>query len=113
MGGPPAASNLYEGGSKGKLTELSKELFEQELKHERAGTIKSALTMLDPPKPRKKDSSDWKLAQKTFRKLMTLWGPPNIDPFAARHNSQLQHYYGFKPDLQALAMDVPTAPLWP
>lgn len=53
----------------------------------------------------KKDASDWKLAQKVFRKLMELWGPCDLDVFAARHNSQLPRYYSFKPDPQALAVD--------
>ena len=54
---------------------------------------------------RTSDPSDWMLSQDVFQELMYLWGPCNIDLFAARHNSQLPAYYSFRPDPQALAMD--------
>ena len=35
------------------------------------------------------NSSDWRLDHSVFQKLVSLWGPFDIDLFAARHNSQL------------------------
>ena len=51
------------------------------------------------------DSSDWRLDHSVFQKLMSLWGPFDIDLFAARHNSQLSQYFSYRLDPEALAMD--------
>ena len=37
--------------------------------------------------------------------LKKVWGPHNVDLFAARHNTQLPRYFSFKPDPEAEAVD--------
>ena len=51
------------------------------------------------------DSSNWRLDHSVFQKLVSLWGPFDIDLFAARHNSQLPQYFSYMLNPEALAMD--------
>ncbi|KAM8975733.1 LOW QUALITY PROTEIN: uncharacterized protein RCH25_020573 [Pelodytes ibericus] len=51
------------------------------------------------------DSSDWRLHQSLFHRLELLWGPLYIDLFASRLNMQLQRFYSWRPDPEALATD--------
>ena len=51
------------------------------------------------------DFSNWKLNPSIFKSLMLLWGQCNVDLFADRSNAQLSHYFSWKPDPQAKAVD--------
>lgn len=51
------------------------------------------------------EPSDWMLDQEVFHTLHRVWGPFDIDLFAARHNTQLSRYFSFKPDPGAEAVD--------
>ena len=52
-----------------------------------------------------RDSSDWQLLPLVFRTLNNQLGPFSIDLFACRTNAQLEHYYSWKPDPAAIAVD--------
>jgi hypothetical protein len=51
------------------------------------------------------DFSDWKLNLTIFKSLMFLFGQCNVDLFADRLNARLSHYFSWKPDSQAKAVD--------
>ena len=51
------------------------------------------------------EPSDWMLDKEVFSTLQRVWGPFEVDLFAARHNAQLLRYYSFKPDPGAEAVD--------
>ena len=51
------------------------------------------------------EPSDWKLHKGVFDQLQKVWGPYNVDLFAAQHNRQLPRYFSFKPDPEAEAVD--------
>ncbi len=52
-----------------------------------------------------RDPGDWKLRKSCFHCLRQIWGRPEVDLFAARHNHQLPTYYSYRPDPEALAVD--------
>ena len=52
------------------------------------------------------EPSDWMLDKNVFRALQRLWGPLEVNLFAARPNAQLPWYYSFKPDPGAKASPV-------
>ena len=60
-------------------------------------------TTADMESRRKMDSSDWRLSPEIFCVLMQRLGPCNIDLLAARHNTQLERFFSFRPDPQAEA----------
>ncbi|EEC01214.1 hypothetical protein IscW_ISCW000383 [Ixodes scapularis] len=51
------------------------------------------------------DASSWKLCPFTFSRVNFLWGPVHMDLFADFSNHQVRHYYSWKPDPQAAAVD--------
>ena len=62
-------------------------------------------TVADAESRRSFEPSDWKLHKGVFDQLQKVWGPHNVDLFAARHNRQLPRYFSFKPDPEAEAVD--------
>lgn len=56
-------------------------------------------------KSNEKENTEWKLNEKIFKKLVNIWGKPEIDMFASRHNNQLSKYVSWKPDPMAQAVD--------
>lgn len=52
-----------------------------------------------------KDRSDWKLNQRIFRLLDTLWGPHTVDWFATRNNRQLPRFASWAVDAEATYVD--------
>lgn len=42
---------------------------------------------------------------KIFQKLVNVWGKPDLDLFASRHNAQISNYVAWKPDPMAQAVD--------
>ena len=53
----------------------------------------------------RRDSSDWRLHPKVFRRLQRLWGPCLVDLFASRLNRQLLPFFSWRSDPQAAATD--------
>jgi len=51
------------------------------------------------------DPSDWKLMPSIFAMLQMIWGPLEVDPFAANHNKKLPRFFSFRPDPEAEAVD--------
>jgi len=51
------------------------------------------------------DPGDWKLDSACFQILQRKWGPLQVDLFASRTNNQLQGYYSWLPDPEALGRD--------
>ena len=62
-------------------------------------------TAADAESRRSFEPSDWVLHKGVFDQLQKVWGPHNVDLFAAQHNRQLPHYFSFKPNLEAEAVD--------
>ncbi|XP_056388255.1 uncharacterized protein LOC130283090 [Hyla sarda] len=58
------------------------------------------------------DSSDWRLDRSIFLQLLHLWGPLYVDLFASRLNHQLPHFFSWRPDPEASAVDALRL-LWP
>ena len=52
-------------------------------------------TVADAESRQRFEPSDWKLQKGVFEKV---WGPYDVDLFAARHNRQLPRYFRFRPD---------------
>ncbi|XP_063289505.1 uncharacterized protein LOC134573649 [Pelobates fuscus] len=52
-----------------------------------------------------RDSGDWKLLPKLFRRISSLWGPLSMDLFASRLNTQLPKFCSWRPDPEAVATD--------
>ena len=53
----------------------------------------------------KLQSTEWTLKQQLVDTLCTLWGSPNVDLFALKHNKRLPVYVSALPDPEALAVD--------
>ena len=51
------------------------------------------------------DWGDWKLDKTIFKKVIVLWGMPEIDLFASRTSHQIPKYYSWNPDPHCLAVD--------
>ncbi|KAG0432867.1 hypothetical protein HPB47_020446 [Ixodes persulcatus] len=62
-------------------------------------------TEADQASRRVMDASSWKLCPFTFSRVNCLWGPVHTDLFADFSNHQVRHYYSWKPDPQAAAVD--------
>lgn len=62
-------------------------------------------TVADAESRKRFEPSDWKLHEGVFDQLQKVWGPYNVDLFAARHNRQLPHYFSFRPDPEVEAVD--------
>ena len=45
------------------------------------------------------------LHTKVFQRLYQQWGPMDVDLFAACHKTQLLHFFSFRPDPAAVAVD--------
>ena len=54
-------------------------------------------TVADAESRKAIEPSNWMLNKSVFNKLQMVWGPFNVDLFAARHNRQLPRYFSFKP----------------
>ena len=54
------------------------------------------------------EASDWSLNPQVFQRIQQTWGKLEIDLFAARHNTKLPHYFSYRPDPQAEAIDAMT-----
>lgn len=52
-----------------------------------------------------RDPSDFQLSPEIFQKLQSLWGPLKIDLFASLWNRQVQNYYAWMRQPEALGMD--------
>ena len=64
----------------------------------------------DQESRRKQDSSEWKLDPSTFRQIMQILGPCQVDLFASRISAQLPKYMSWKPDPGAMATDALSQP---
>lgn len=51
------------------------------------------------------DASSWKLCPLIFSRINDRWGPVHTDLFADFSNYQVRHYYSWKPDPLAAAVD--------
>jgi len=51
------------------------------------------------------DRTEWSLDQKFFNKIITIFGPLEVDLFASRLNNKLPVYYAWKPDPYATGID--------
>ena len=49
--------------------------------------------------------TEWQLNPKVFTRLLGLWGTPVIDCFASRINAQINQYFSWQPDPNAIAID--------
>src|SRR5260370_39777769 len=49
--------------------------------------------------------SEWKLKTSIFNEIEKMWGPHNIDLFAAKENTQLTRYYSMYKDQDSLGQD--------
>ena len=52
-----------------------------------------------------RDRSDWRLNPVIFSKIVSLWGPLQVDMFATRLLTLLPHFYSWKPEPQVEATD--------
>ena len=52
-----------------------------------------------------RDRIDWILYPDLFAKINSRWGPLEIDLFASRFSAQLPHFYSWRADPEAVAMD--------
>jgi len=68
-------------------------------------------TRADLASRRWSDSGDWKLCPRIFQKLNAYFGGFSIDLFASYRNHQIQRFYSWKPDPQAIAVDA-LAQVW-
>ena len=62
-------------------------------------------TVADAESRQRFEQSDWKIHKGGFDRLPKVWGPYNVDLFAAQHNRQLLRYFSFRPDQEAEAVD--------
>lgn len=53
----------------------------------------------------KETSAEWKLNSKLFQVIDQIWGPHQIDLFASKENSQLEHYCSLYQDNQSIMID--------
>lgn len=100
------------GGRKKSLNKLSRILWQWAINH---GVWFSATYLpgannvqadkLSRLKISKNDNTEWKLNSKIFKKLVKIWGKPDIDLFASRHNTQVKKFVAWKPDPMAFAIN--------
>ncbi|CAN7946271.1 unnamed protein product, partial [Ixodes hexagonus] len=62
-------------------------------------------TSADQASRRVMDASSWKLCPQIFHRINCRWGPIHTDLFADFSNYQVRHYYSWKPDPLAAAVD--------
>ena len=62
--------------------------------------------LADKESREKRSDSEWKLTSRLFECIIPLWEAPSVGLFASRLNYQLTPFVSWRPDSEAMAMDV-------
>ena len=62
-------------------------------------------TIADEESRMMKDRTDWKLNPEVFRQINRRLGPLTVDLFASRPTTQLPHFFSWRPDPEAEALN--------
>jgi ribonuclease HI len=49
--------------------------------------------------------TEWMLSKAVFKKIVLIWGQPEVDLFASRVNKQIERFVAWRPDPEAFAID--------
>ena len=60
--------------------------------------------LADKESREKHSDTEWKLHPELFDRMVALWGPVSVDPFASRLNYQLKPFVSWRPDPEAMAI---------
>ncbi|XP_062609256.1 uncharacterized protein LOC134271003 [Saccostrea cucullata] len=97
-----------QGGKISTLNELARELWTWCIDRNiwlSAEHVQGATNIIADSLSRKNVDMEWKLDEVVFDKLTNLCGKCEVDLFASKHNHQLNKYYSYTPDPNALGVD--------
>ena len=67
--------------------------------------VKGSTNIIADSLSRKNVDMEWKLNERVFNVLQNVCGKCDVDMFASKENYQLQNYYSYTPDPQAIGVD--------